>query len=77
LFYLETTVAAGTLIGLAWAAVWFVGPFVLLAAPLLLVPALFIYFRLLGRLAWCCSRAARKAERAAAEASQDREEEQP
>jgi hypothetical protein len=77
LFYFETVAAAGALGGLAWAGVQFMGPFVLLAAPLLLVPALFIYFRLLGRLAWCCTQAARKAERADAEASPEREEDQP
>jgi hypothetical protein len=59
LFYIETTVlvaTAGCLAFLAVAYVPVVGTF--LARPALLVAALMIYFRLLGRLAWRCARAA-------------------
>jgi len=67
LFYVETTVliaAVGCLVVLAATHVPIAG--IALAVPALLVAALMIYFRLLGRLAWRCGRAVPRDKRPAA-----------
>ncbi|HYW78792.1 MAG TPA: hypothetical protein VE890_04410, partial [Thermoguttaceae bacterium] len=66
-FYIETTLlgtaAAGLILGLAYVSVWLAVPL----APAALVAAAMIYFRLLGRVAWCYARAVEQDEREAAE----------
>jgi hypothetical protein len=77
MFYVETTVlvaAAGYLAVLAATHVPIAG--IALAVPALSVGALMIYFRLLGRLAWRCGRAATRQRRPSAGAApgDDRED---
>jgi len=77
LFYFETAILAAALAGLGWVVVEHYGLPGLAPASVVLVPALFIYFRLLGRLAWCCKEAALKAERAATESAEVSDEDEP
>jgi DNA-directed RNA polymerase subunit RPC12/RpoP len=56
LFYLETTLVLAVAGGLSIAAlVWLGLQWTILLAPPVIVAAVMIYFRLLGRLAWWCS----------------------
>ena len=77
LFYFETTLLGAALIGLVIEAVaieltvWLAVPI----ASLLLVAAAMIYFRLLGRVAWCYARALVKDEQEAAESAGEEESE--
>ena len=55
LFYLETAVLVGAFLLLAVGTLLLVGPWGLLLVGTLWVPILMLYFRLLGRVAWCCT----------------------
>jgi len=62
LFYIESvflSVAAGWLL---WACVWMLGWMAIPLVAFVLVAAMMIYFRLLGRLALCCAAASRRKE---------------
>ena len=61
LFYVESTILLAAAGWIAWqltARLPLVGA---VTVPPLLVATLLVYFRLLGRLAWCCAEAARRA----------------
>jgi len=63
LFYLETAILVAAFLVLAAWTLLLVGPWGLLLVGTLWVPVLMLYFRLLGRLAWCCTQGSEREER--------------
>jgi len=75
LFYVETTVLVAAVGFLAMLAATYVPALGMALAAPLLVAALMIYFRLLGRLAWRCGRAGPRVKRAATGSAPSTDEE--